>query len=200
MAAGGVARFLAERLSELGAALGGAGAATEAEACLREAHALGEGAGDVLHTLRTVRRLINLGGHGGAVGLAEDEAAVALTGLGNMASTFNLFLRTPRFNSPLSLQGLGSTGKWITAKSMFYLAEGARPEPAPSRGASAPASQRPSAATSRCCSGRAPRARPPRGTSAPAAPPGRRKAATSRCCSGRARRVAASQPKIAPSR
>jgi len=72
--AAGVARFLVERLSELGAALGDAGAATEAEACLREALAMGEGAGDVLHTLRAVRRLINLGGHGVAVGPAEAEA------------------------------------------------------------------------------------------------------------------------------
>jgi len=45
-------RVLVERLSEPGAALGGAGAATEAEACLREALE-GKGAGGVLHTLRT---------------------------------------------------------------------------------------------------------------------------------------------------
>jgi len=47
------------------------------------------------------------------------DQRVALTGLGNVQSTERMFHKAARFNSPLSLQGLGSTGKWTSAYSMF---------------------------------------------------------------------------------
>jgi len=68
--------LLADQLSNLGflQTLCSDGVA-EAEACLREALALGEGLGDVLLTGKTLRRLVNLGCEAhAAVGPAEAEA------------------------------------------------------------------------------------------------------------------------------
>jgi len=44
---------------------------------------------------------------------------VALTGLGNVWSTREMFEGAAFFNSPLALDGLGSTGKWTDAYRMF---------------------------------------------------------------------------------
>jgi len=44
---------------------------------------------------------------------------LTLTGLGNVDTTDHMFAGGVEFNSPLSLEGLGSTGKWISANSMF---------------------------------------------------------------------------------
>jgi len=43
---------------------------------------------------------------------------VALTGLGNVVSTSRMF-QNNGFNSPIALEGLGSTGKWTDASGMF---------------------------------------------------------------------------------
>jgi len=71
-------RGLTDDLSTLGCVLNktpGSDGMAEAEACLREALALGEGLEDVLLTLNTLRRLVNLCGQAhAAVGPAEAEA------------------------------------------------------------------------------------------------------------------------------
>jgi len=45
---------------------------------------------------------------------------LALTGLGNVDNTRRMFQNARLFNSPLSLEGLGSTGKWVNMESMFW--------------------------------------------------------------------------------
>jgi len=70
-------RGLANELSNMADVLRehGADGMVEAEACLREALALGEGTGNVCLTLKTLQRLINLcGAVHGTVGPAEAEA------------------------------------------------------------------------------------------------------------------------------
>ena len=70
-------RLLADELSTRGRMLKGHGSEgmVEAEACLREVLALGEGLGDVLLTGKTLRCLINLCGQAhAAVGPVEAEA------------------------------------------------------------------------------------------------------------------------------
>jgi len=70
-------RMLANELSTLGFVLKeyGSDGMAEAEACLREALALGEGLGDVMLTLKTLSYLINLcGEEHAAMGHAEAEA------------------------------------------------------------------------------------------------------------------------------
>jgi hypothetical protein len=45
---------------------------------------------------------------------------VTLTGLGSVSSTSEMFKMARLFNSPLSVEGLDSTGKWTDASSMFF--------------------------------------------------------------------------------
>jgi len=47
------------------------------------------------------------------------DQSVTLTGLGIVVSTYAMFGGARAFNSPVSLEGLGSTGKWTNAENMF---------------------------------------------------------------------------------
>ena len=48
----------------------------------------------------------------------DSNIPVALTGLGNVVSTYRMF-ENNYFNSPIALEGLGSTGKWTDAAGIF---------------------------------------------------------------------------------
>jgi len=53
-------------------------------------------------------------------GDSDFNQRVALTGLSEAYSTDRMFKEARLFNSPLSLEGLGSTGKWVSLKEMFW--------------------------------------------------------------------------------
>jgi len=50
---------------------------------------------------------------------SEFNQRVALTGLGNVVSTSGMLYYSISFNQPVSLEGIGSTGKWTQADAMF---------------------------------------------------------------------------------